>query len=458
MLTEGDVGQTVESEAVERAQLFCDHYKLDSKLQRAIVSHTKYFYHYNYVVSSEEEVMSCLPIYLQKKIKHELAKRSIKQIDLFHDLSEQAIGDLVLRVKSVGCNANFELFSQNDEANELYIQRIGRSKLYENGKKLRRDSRVERGRVVGEYCLKHKKRRYTLKCKTWSEFYVLTKKDINQSITKYYDDKEKQQIWKNINKKLTKLPLKRMVDFENDEEYEMHNGSTKIDKRHIVHELGTQRTSLKGWGSNHDDRPKLIKSVGSLHLADPDREHSSQKQLNGINELEIENSHKNDDEKVEGREECNDFKEEEELKEAQTSKKIISNEIEMMPNTSIVNEEDEEEDEVEESDGSDLTTDSDMREEHYMNEKDMNEQDTTRDNKNGTIIQATNSSNSVTNSDKDKDSGFLRRLSQKGKRKRLRKSNSNARNQKMLHHYKKMDANSNIAIQDSDSDHLPNQQ
>ena len=217
-MTEGDQQSTLETEGVGKARLFCNHYQLNPELQRAIISHTKYFYHYNYVASSEDEVMQCLPIYLQKQIKHELAKRSLKQIDLFKDLSDEVIGDLVLSMKSVACNAFSKLYHKGDDATQLYIQRVGKSRLYDNDPK-KPQFRLNRGNIAGEYCLKEKKRKYTLLCTTWSEFFVLNKTDITQSINKYYNVTEAQNIRSDIDNKLSvQCRIQRTIDFTGNED------------------------------------------------------------------------------------------------------------------------------------------------------------------------------------------------------------------------------------------------
>lgn len=104
---EGQENLKAKNDAVTKALIFCHHFNVPEDLQRAIVSHTKYHYHSNYVVSQGEDVMSCLPHYLRNELKDLLVKRSydfLKQIDLFRGLHDRVIGELALSMESVACN------------------------------------------------------------------------------------------------------------------------------------------------------------------------------------------------------------------------------------------------------------------------------------------------------------------------------------------------------------------
>lgn len=139
--------------------------------------------------------MRCLPHFLRNEVKDLLAKQSydfLKQIDLFHHLHDRVIGELVLRMESVACNCDKRLYRKGDEANEFYIQRTGESQLSlpsERGHRRRRT--VKRGYVVGELCLLDavRFRRCSLRCKTWSEFYVVQREDVIECLQSFYGEK-----------------------------------------------------------------------------------------------------------------------------------------------------------------------------------------------------------------------------------------------------------------------------
>ena len=194
LIAEGEEHSRAKNDAVTKALLFCHHFNVPEKLQRAIVSHTKYHYLSNYVVSQEDEVMRCLPHFLRNEVKDLLAKQSyefLQQIDLFRHLHDRVIGELVLRMESVACNCDKRLYKKGDEADEFYIQRTGESQLSlpsERGHRRRRT--IKRGYVVGELCLLDavRFRRCSLRCKTWSEFYVVQKEDVIECLQSFYGE------------------------------------------------------------------------------------------------------------------------------------------------------------------------------------------------------------------------------------------------------------------------------
>ena len=121
--------------------------------------------------------MNALPNYLQKDIQQYLAASVLNGLDLFQYLPPSIIGQIALKLKSKSCNVGHQLFESGDIGKSLYIQRTGRSKLYIGDSGNYRI--LKRGQVCGENVILSRERVNTLRCETWSEFYVL---DIDQII------------------------------------------------------------------------------------------------------------------------------------------------------------------------------------------------------------------------------------------------------------------------------------
>eukprot|EP01083_Nonionella_stella_P166019 553824_1 len=232
LVLEGSKENVLKREAVEKALVFCNHFKFDDELQRAIVSHTKYYYHYNYVAGSKDEVMNCLPLYLQNKIKRQLARRTLIQSEFFKTLPRQVIGHLVLKSKSVACNAGYCLFEKNENASELYVCTNGECTLTHAREE--KQYIVKRGDMVGEYCLAEDKRRYTLICNTWSEFWVITKQDIYDCIESYYGKEKAMAKWTELVAKLSGKRKRRKLSLANDEHFDLEYDTS------MVHQLSSR--------------------------------------------------------------------------------------------------------------------------------------------------------------------------------------------------------------------------
>eukprot|EP01084_Bolivina_argentea_P118737 210621_1 len=261
IVLEGNNIQHTQREAVCRAHSFCNQFQFDEELQRAILSHTKYYYHYNYLTSSNEQVMNCLPLHLQNYIRQKLATRSLKQIDLFKHLSDDVLGNLVLKIKSVACNAGYCLYKKGEIASELYICRKGKSiliadKQVQQNANIKNDTddkeldlRIVRpGHVIGEYCLSESNRLNTLKCLEWSEFMVITKDEIINCINDYYNKKDANKILNGVKGIITKLKSKRKrrrVKLTNGEKMEFERADSFVNPKGIIHDDSNAKINVR---------------------------------------------------------------------------------------------------------------------------------------------------------------------------------------------------------------------
>ena len=124
--------------------------------------------------------MESIPTYLQNHITEHLAQ-SLSELDMFTNLPLSVIGQMALKMTSTSCNSGHTLFTKGGLSHEFYIQRTGRSVLHRNTASKAGKTRIlERGDVCGEYAILSGKHRDTVKCLTWSEFYVL---DINDLLS-----------------------------------------------------------------------------------------------------------------------------------------------------------------------------------------------------------------------------------------------------------------------------------
>jgi len=81
-------------------------------------------------------------------------------------------------MKSISCNAGYKLYQEGDLAQQLYIQRTGFSTKITKKKDNVWRCPQQRGSVIGEYSMIHKRRINTLVCDTFCEFYVIEVSDI----------------------------------------------------------------------------------------------------------------------------------------------------------------------------------------------------------------------------------------------------------------------------------------
>lgn len=225
LITEGDRIKSVEIQKLEEAQAFCDHKKLPRELSRAVLTHIRYHCGYNYVFD-ESELISSLPPYLQNDIHSFLAQTILMQIDIFKSFkkSPQILGQISLKMRSISCNENYCLYKKGDRAKEIYIQRTGESSLdYHDGS----SRRLKRGDVIGERSIISPKRKSTVICDTFSEFYILSVQDIVTILQTEYPTTWTKR-WRKIVKEL-KESMKRNKKQIRTVDFDKH----KTDSHHI---------------------------------------------------------------------------------------------------------------------------------------------------------------------------------------------------------------------------------
>eukprot|EP01083_Nonionella_stella_P083707 231517_1 len=235
LLEEGDRVRMYELERVEEAQLFCAHHRIPRQLARAIVTHIRYHCNYNYPFD-HARIMASIPTYLQNHITNHLSQ-SLCELDMFAHLPASVVGQIALKMTSTSCNSGHTLFTKGELSHELFIQRTGRSILHRDGTKTRI---LERGDVCGEYAILSGKHRDTVKCITWSEFYVL---DINDLLSilrdNFIDSKLFNREFRNIKTVLRKTlqkATKRKVQFGQSETLQNESGE-------FIHEFLTDATA-----------------------------------------------------------------------------------------------------------------------------------------------------------------------------------------------------------------------
>ena len=139
------------------------------------------------------------------------------QLDIFKSFkkSPQILGQISLKMRSISCNENYCLFQKGDRAKEIYIQRTGESELdYHDGY----TRKLQRGDVIGERSIISPKRKTTVICDTFSEFYILSVQDIVTILQTEYPTTWSKR-WRKIVKQL-KESIKRdrkkirTVDFD----------------------------------------------------------------------------------------------------------------------------------------------------------------------------------------------------------------------------------------------------
>lgn len=180
LVMEGDRTDTYLRDRLDDATAFCDKKNLPPELTRAILQHILYHVEHNYVFE-EQCLIDSLPPNIQSQIHQRLAKSVLTQIDFFASFQrstgmKETLGEIALKMRCISCNEGFKLFSEGDRAKEIYIQRTGESKCnYHDGSDLKT---FRRGDVIGESAVFSPKRKTTVLCTTFCEFYVLPIREI----------------------------------------------------------------------------------------------------------------------------------------------------------------------------------------------------------------------------------------------------------------------------------------
>lgn len=94
-----------------------------------------------------------LPSYLQHDIHAFVATQFLQNCPIFKNeyiqLPDFIIGSIAVKTKSISCNQHYKLYDVGDMAKEFYIQRTGKSVMYnKDNKKL---ANLFRGSICGEY-------------------------------------------------------------------------------------------------------------------------------------------------------------------------------------------------------------------------------------------------------------------------------------------------------------------
>jgi len=180
-------------ESIEKTLSFCSRYNLPTELRRAVVTHIRYFNDYNYIFENEK-IMEQLPNHLQIEIEKHLKRTRLRKLNIFKDLPTSITGQIALRMTAKSCGAGKPLFRQGDIGKELFIQRTGTSNLI-----AAMSSRpIQRGDVIATHSTRRCHWLYTVRCETWSEFYVLKVRDIEEVLRANYGEHEAQQKWVRI--------------------------------------------------------------------------------------------------------------------------------------------------------------------------------------------------------------------------------------------------------------------
>eukprot|EP01083_Nonionella_stella_P144861 453033_1 len=230
LITEGDKIKSFELEKLEEAQSFCERKKLPKELTRAILTHIRYHCTYNFIFD-ESELLNILPAYLQHDIHSYISKQFLLKLNIFKNdliqLPDFIIGLIAVKTKSISCNQHYKLYDYGDFAKTFYIQRTGKSILY--NKHDQQLCELKRGSVCGEYSsFLFKKRKLKVECQTWSEFYSINIDDIKRILDEYYP-KTALLKWNKLKqylKKSYKDNVKHCVDLnaphDNDVMYRQH--------------------------------------------------------------------------------------------------------------------------------------------------------------------------------------------------------------------------------------------
>merc|ERR1719295_1183284 len=179
LVMEGDRSDIFLRDRLDDATAFCDQKKLPRDLTRAILKHIVYHVDNNYVFE-EDELIASLPPHLQSQIHQRLAKTVLTQLDFFQSFQrstgmKETLGEIALKMKKISCNERAFLYEKDDRAKEIYIQRSGNATIdYGDG----RMGHLTRGHVVGESACLSPKRKYTVRCTTFCEFYILPVREV----------------------------------------------------------------------------------------------------------------------------------------------------------------------------------------------------------------------------------------------------------------------------------------
>ena len=179
---------------LEKAKKFCQMKKLPSDLSFAVIAHTKYHLKNNLASDDAMDILNNLPKHLKGEVNvHMGGTEILNRFKLFKDLDYETIGLISLKMKSISCNQDYVLFRANEYGNEIYIQRKGTSILYDkhrdNNGNYKEVCKFEENAVFGQESLRSKRRKYSVQCKTWCEFYVINCDDIRQIIEKQYPNR-----------------------------------------------------------------------------------------------------------------------------------------------------------------------------------------------------------------------------------------------------------------------------
>ena len=192
LISEGDKISSYESDKLEEAHSFCQRKKLPKEMTHAILTHIRYHCSYNYLFD-ESELLNILPAYLQHDIHAYCAKQFLLNLPIFSKLPVSVIGLIALKTKSISCNQSYKLYDVNDMAKEFYIQRTGKSIMYDkDGRALHH---LSRGDVCGEYSsFLFKRRKLRIECETWSEYYAISVDDVKEILEKYFPKSSKSKL------------------------------------------------------------------------------------------------------------------------------------------------------------------------------------------------------------------------------------------------------------------------
>eukprot|EP01084_Bolivina_argentea_P029704 55151_1 len=271
LITEGDKIRSFEIDKIEEAQLFCEKKRLPKELSHAICSHIRYHARYNYVFD-ETDLLDTLPSYLRHDINSCVAKQFLINIGIFQNeyiqLPAHIIGAIAIKCQAISCNQCFKLYAIDDIAKEFYIQRTGKSVMYDkNGNILKH---ISRGDVCGEYSsILFKKRKVKVQCETWSEFYSISIDDIKQILDEYYP-KSSHLKWRRI-KQYVKISYEKRVkhivrfnEYIKDVDENAHTTARQITTKNKISINCKLDTPIKLNNKNDNERECQKRSVTKL--------------------------------------------------------------------------------------------------------------------------------------------------------------------------------------------------
>ena len=193
MVKDGDIVSQIISQKNEETKAFCRTAHLSKELTHAVISHAKYYYKKNFIFDCEKTIKS-LPNYVVNEIGSQISKRYFKNVKIFDHLNDYIKGLISLKLKSISCNSNHNLYNIGDSSQNIYILRTGVSIIcYNNGKTLT----LKRGDICGIDSIVKTRCNSTVKCLSWCEWYVLDINDIKDILKDNYPQKWEKK-WKII--------------------------------------------------------------------------------------------------------------------------------------------------------------------------------------------------------------------------------------------------------------------